>query len=177
MSKTSTFAIGLGSGLALWHLTKTKDTPAASPVSSSPSQAATASAVPSRRNCVVRVARTGLMVGGARVDVAEAVRRCQAAGRVAVTVAPSAPASTYAELMSALAHVATVRNAGGRKAETVERARRYGREGRTILREGEAILRLERVDLGDARFAISPYHADLLVERIVRLLNKHGERP
>lgn len=53
---------------------------------------------------------------------------------------------------------------------------RYTLEGRTILRDGEAILYVDRVDLGDQRYAISPYHADLLTQRMVRLLNKHGAR-
>jgi len=55
--------------------------------------------------------------------------------------------------------------------------RRYTTEGRRILRDGEPILYVDRVDLGDARYAISPHHADLLTERMVRLLNKHEARP
>ena len=48
--------------------------------------------------------------------------------------------------------------------------------GRTILRGGEAIVRIERVDLGDARYALSPFETDQLAAQIVRLLNKHGAR-
>ncbi len=55
-------------------------------------------------------------------------------------------------------------------------SQRFTREGRTILRGGEPIVRVERVDLGDQRYALSPHHADLLTERIVRLLNAHGAR-
>jgi sulfur transfer complex TusBCD TusB component (DsrH family) len=55
-------------------------------------------------------------------------------------------------------------------------AQRYTLQGRTILRDGEAILYVDRVDLGDERFAISPHHADLLTQRMVRLLNRHGAR-
>lgn len=53
---------------------------------------------------------------------------------------------------------------------------RYTLQGRTILRDGEAILYVDRVDLGDSRYAISPYHADVLTQRMVRLLNRHGAR-
>ena len=333
MSNTSALALGLGSGLAFWHLTKSKDRPVSSPASSSSPNA------PTPRKCSVRLASTGLTVDGARVDLAEAVRRCEAAGHAAVTVAPNAPASLYAELMTALgaANVPTIRNARTRNTETMTdftlryypeghkgmskmrwfraevpitwadardrliaagivdpsvagrtherggwmlsidkhqfqsdraeplpgsarnshtwalftlvefpdgiwgkrherwfraqppttwddaydrlvaahvldpsgrtrwklstdparfradraeplpdrtpRARdssrakdRYTREGRTILRDGEAILYVDRVDLGDERYAISPYHADLLTDRMVRLLNRHGAR-
>jgi hypothetical protein len=55
-------------------------------------------------------------------------------------------------------------------------AQRFTLEGRTILRDGEAILYVDRVDLGDQRYAISPHHADVLTQRMVRLLNRHGAR-
>ena len=48
--------------------------------------------------------------------------------------------------------------------------------GRTILRDGEAIVRIERVDLGDARYVLSPFETDQLTAQFVRLLNKHGAR-
>lgn len=54
--------------------------------------------------------------------------------------------------------------------------KRYALEGRTILRDGEAIARLDRVDLGDQRYALSPHETDRLAERLVRLLNQHGAR-
>ncbi|MGE0401257.1 MAG: hypothetical protein AB7T06_31405 [Kofleriaceae bacterium] len=57
-----------------------------------------------------------------------------------------------------------------------DRSNRFGLSGRTILRDGEPILLVDRVDLGDARYAISPHHADLLAQRIVRLLNQHGAK-
>lgn len=73
------------------------------------------------------------------------------------------------------------------KAEPLPRARRrrgaaragqrYTTEGRTILRDGEPILYVDRVDLGDGRYALSPHHADLLTQRMVRLLNKREARP
>ncbi len=44
--------------------------------------------------------------------------------------------------------------------------------GRTIVRDGEALVRLERVDLGNERYALSPHETDQLGARIVRLLNK-----
>ena len=268
MSNTTPFAVGLGSGLALWHLTKREHTSSVSPPStSSPSRPPTA---PAPRTCVVRIEPTGLTVDGAPVDLAEAVRRCKATGHAAVSVAPSAPASLYAQVMAALgaASIPTTRNARRRTAGTPKRrnrersstftlvvfpegvwgatkrvryfkadrpttwedardrlaaaklldrdalspngagawrlvtdparfradraeplpggtsqprdaaraSERYTREGRTILRDGGPILYVDRVDLGDARYAISPYHADLLTERMVRLLNKYGAR-
>ncbi len=121
MSNTSTFAVGLGSGLALWHLTKTRSAPAASHASSrSPIATPTAPAPPAPRNCVVRIDPTGVTADGVRVDVDEAVRLCEAAGHAAVTVSPNAPASTYAALMTALgaSNPPSVRNASRRKPET-----------------------------------------------------------
>lgn len=52
------------------------------------------------------------------------------------------------------------------------RSARYSLEGRTILRDGEAILHLDRVDLGDERYAITPHAADVLAQQIVDLLNR-----
>lgn len=333
MSNTTPFALGLVGGLAAWQLTR-------------PSTTAIADSTPSIG--VIQLDATGITVDGARVEVAEAVRRVQKLGRTVVSVAVDAPAATFAELMTALraANVATqvrtakalARNAapdtkdfftlvtythgikdkptlryfraespiawteardrlaaagllelalagltrepggwmlsidpkdfrahraeplpggarnsfiseiftlvvypegvGGPKkvrwfkagrptlwdaardrlaeaglldlsankpmdpgywilvtspeafkedrAEPLPRAKRprgaaratqrYTLEGRTILRDGEAILYVDRVDLGDQRYAISPYHADVLTQRMVRLLNKHGAR-
>lgn len=48
--------------------------------------------------------------------------------------------------------------------------------GRTILRDGEALVRLERVDLGDSRYALSPHETDQLATRIVGLLNRKRSR-
>lgn len=56
------------------------------------------------------------------------------------------------------------------------RSARYSLEGRTILRDGEAILHLERVDLGDERYAITPHAADVLAQQIVDLLNGRRSR-
>jgi hypothetical protein len=44
------------------------------------------------------------------------------------------------------------------------------------VRDGEAIVSIERVDLGDQRYALSPYETDRLAERLVQLLNRHGAR-
>jgi hypothetical protein len=176
MSNTTTFAVGLGSGLALWHLTNREHTSSlSSPSTTSPSAQPTA---PALRTCIVRIEPTALTVDGARVDLAEAIRSCKAAGHAAVSVAPNAPASLYARLIAALgaANIPTTRNGRSRPRESSRASERYTHEGRTILRDGEPILYVDRVDLGDARYAISPYHADLLTGRMVRLLNKHGAR-
>lgn len=61
--------------------------------------------------------------------------------------------------------------APARNARPARGAARYAREGRTILRDGEALVLIERIDLGDQRYAITPHEADVLVAEIVRLLN------
>lgn len=48
--------------------------------------------------------------------------------------------------------------------------------GRVIVRGGEPLVRLERVDLGDNRYALSPYETDQLATRIVRSLNRRGAK-
>jgi hypothetical protein len=48
--------------------------------------------------------------------------------------------------------------------------------GRVIVRDGQPLVRIERVDLGDARYALSPHETDELGARIVRLLNRRGAR-
>ncbi len=113
MSNTSTFAIGLGSGLALWHFNKP-----APPASTAPTQIAT---VPGPRSCFVRVTATGFVVDGASVDLA---RRCRAIGHATITVEKTAPAATYAALLAALdgARVPMVRNAGGQSADDTKTA-------------------------------------------------------
>lgn len=64
-----------------------------------------------------------------------------------------------------------------RKPRDAARTGRYGLDGgRTIVRDGEALVRLERVDLGDGRYALSPHETDQFGARIVRLLNKKGVR-
>lgn len=86
---TTTLAIGLGSGLALWYLTKGKAAPA--PTSTAP------------RNCAaLTISPTGVTVDGARLDVGDAIRCCQSIGAAKVTVEPHAPAATYAAVMSGL---------------------------------------------------------------------------
>ena len=57
------------------------------------------------------------------------------------------------------------------------RAAPYALEGgRVIVRDGQPVVRLERVDLGDQRYALSPHETDELAARIVRLLNRRGVR-
>ena len=48
--------------------------------------------------------------------------------------------------------------------------------GRVITRDGQPLVRIERVDLGDARYELSPHETDELGARIVRLLNRKGAR-
>lgn len=94
---TTTFALGLGGGLALWHLTRAntgRPRTAAEPVSP-PS--------PAPRNGAVRIEPTGLMFDGASVGLSEAVVRCKEAGGATVIASPGASATLYAEVMTALA--------------------------------------------------------------------------
>lgn len=48
--------------------------------------------------------------------------------------------------------------------------------GRTIARDGQPLVRIERVDLGDSRYALSPHETDQLGARIVGLLNRRRAR-
>jgi len=108
MSNTSALALGLGSGLGLWYLTKNKIVPTRTPASRSPSEATSA-----QRNCAVHVDAVGVSVDGTRTTVDDAIRRCQAAGGASITIAKDAPASACVALANALAaaHVPTLRNA------------------------------------------------------------------
>jgi hypothetical protein len=54
---------------------------------------------------------------------------------------------------------------------------RFTFEGdRTIERDGEAIVRIERVGLGDGLYALSPFETEQLTAQIIGLLNTHGAR-
>ncbi|MFT3695716.1 MAG: hypothetical protein QM831_21440 [Kofleriaceae bacterium] len=48
--------------------------------------------------------------------------------------------------------------------------------GRVIVRGGVRLVRLERVDLGDNRYALSPHETDEFGARIVRSLNRRGAK-
>ena len=249
MSNTTPLMLGLVGGLALWQFAPRKR--------------------PALRNastgtCVILVEPDGLVIDGQAVDVDEAVRRAQFAGFAVVSVAPDAPASTYAALTSGLqlagipthtrATAAPTRNAnaetfsaftlvvypegvGGSdkrmswfrtdapmtwkaardqlaaanvidrnaiapkqagywklvtdprvflpmrakplpipastRHRDAKRTSRYALDGgRVIVRDGQAVVRLERVDLGDERYALSPHETDELAARIVKLLNR-----
>lgn len=112
MSNTSTFALGLGSGLALWYATK----PGAPSVANAPAPTPPSTpSAPAPRNCAVHIDRTGITADGVRVELDEAVRRCAAAEGVTLTAQPDAPAARCAAMMSALESAsitpATARNA------------------------------------------------------------------
>lgn len=125
MSNTSTFLLGLGSGLALWKLTRSTEAPntlaaAHASATAATSPAATAPPGSGLRNGLVRIDATGLTLDGAPVGVDDAVSRCHAAGRAAVIASPDASASLYAELMTGLtaARVPILRNTARRSTET-----------------------------------------------------------
>ncbi len=61
--------------------------------------------------------------------------------------------------------------------DTARGSSRYTLDGgRVIVRDGQPVVRIERVDLGDTRYALSPHETDELGARIVRLLNRRGAR-
>lgn len=86
-------------------------------------------------------------------------------------VSRSSPEPTTAPSSSVAPPVTSPPTVPARNARPARRAARYTREGRTISRDAEAVLLIERVDLGDRRYAITPHEADVLVEQIVGLLN------
>src|SRR5262249_45359182 len=131
--------------------------------------------------CMLRLDAKGLTANGAAIDIEAAVTKCQAAGRADLVVADDAPSAAIAELTTAL-HAAGIvidQRRNGRapgRARRQARRTRYAREGRTVLRDGVAVVRLERVDLGEQRFAITPHEADVLAQRILDLLNGRRKR-
>ena len=98
--------LGAGGGLALWYVLRDRkrkqpvDAPVSAPAPA-PQIVAPASAPPDRA-CSLRLDPSGLTVDGAKTNVADAVKRCQTAGRADVTIVKDAPAATYADLMVAL---------------------------------------------------------------------------
>ena len=91
MSNATPLMLGLAGGLALWHFT-----PRTQPTTTTALRNAGSGA------CVVELGPSGLAIEGERVDVDEAVERARIAGLALVTVAPDAPASIYAALMTGL---------------------------------------------------------------------------
>ncbi len=64
-----------------------------------------------------------------------------------------------------------------KRTRDAQRAGRFALDGgRVIARDGQPLVRLERVDLGDDRYALSPYETDEMAAKIVRLLNRRGAR-
>lgn len=62
-----------------------------------------------------------------------------------------------------------------RRSRDAARTPRYSLEGgRVITRDGQPLVRLERVDLGDGRHALSPHETDELGARLVQLLIARG---
>lgn len=174
-------ALGAGTGLGLWYLMRddeqddsdaTPDRPAAL---TEPAPTTATTAVQNPAPCAIRLDAAGLTADGVLVDVPSVVARCQSAGAAELTLADDAPTAVYLELAAALQRagitlrLAPRRNARGARGRRVRP--QYTREGRRILRDGEPVLHLDRVDLGDQRHAISPHEADALAEKVVDLLN------
>ena len=90
-----------------------------------------------------------------------------------IVVGDDTPAAVCVALAAALAR-AGIRVAFGQndRPRNAARVQRYTHEGRTILRDGVAILHLERVDLGDERYTITPHATDVLTQDSVDLLNR-----
>jgi len=132
--------------------------------------------------CSLRLDGNGLTVDGRASDLATAIASCNAAGRAYLALADDAPSGACAELLSAfecsgIAIAGPRRNGRGRQRPRRQAAARYALEGgRTIVREGQPIVTLQRVDLGDGRHAISPHETDRLARQIVDLLNGKRRR-
>ncbi len=180
-------ALGAGTGLGLWYVLRAdqdEKQDKASP-SAPGSSAATTSATPGTPTppalppCSLRLDARGLTADGLAIDIPNAVTRCQAAGRADLVIADDAPSSISADLAAAFSAAGILinqrRNArGSRRARRRQARARYSREGRTILRDGQPVVHLERVDLGDHRFAMTPHETDVLAQRVVDLLNRSG---
>jgi hypothetical protein len=116
-------ALGAGGGLLLWYLLRdgkhaapahaasNTNQPPMAPAATNQPPMAPAAAPPAASSapasapgaaCMVRLDREGLTADGARVGLAEAVQRCQLAGRADVTVTEDASATAYAVLTIAL---------------------------------------------------------------------------
>jgi len=132
--------------------------------------------------CALRLDGTGLTVDGRASDIPTAIARCNAHGRAALLIADDAPSGACTTLAAAFEHAGIVvatgrRNGRGRRGASRRKdAPRYVLEGRTILQDGQPIVRIERVDLGDHRFASTPYETDVFARRIVDLLNGKRRR-
>jgi len=92
--------LGAGGGFLLWYVLRDRHHKQIAPETSAP--AATSASAPADLACSVRLDPSGLTVDGAKTNVADAVKRCQTAGRADVTIIKDAPAATYADLMVAL---------------------------------------------------------------------------
>jgi hypothetical protein len=132
--------------------------------------------------CSLRLDGDGLTVDGRASDIDAAIESCRAAARTALVLADDAPSSAYAALVAAferagipIAHAArrNARRPRGRR----QAAPRYALEGgRTILRDDQPIVTLQRIDLGNERYALSPHETDGLARQIVDLLNGKRRR-
>lgn len=92
--------LGAGGGFLLWYVLRDRHRKQLAPPPSVP--AAPPTPAPADRACALRLDPSGLTADGAKTNVADAVKRCQAAGRADVTIVNDAPAATYADLMVAL---------------------------------------------------------------------------
>lgn len=169
-----TVALGAGAGLGLWYLLRDDET-------ADDGGASEAAPAPQSAPCSLRLDANGLTADGAAIDVPTAVAKCQAAGRADLVIGDDAPSTVSAELSAAFGTAGILinqrRNAGApRRPRRGARRAHFAREGRTILRDGQAVLHLERVDLGDGRFALTPHETDVLAQRVVDLLNRTGAR-
>ncbi len=96
--------LGAGGGLALWYVLRDRKRKqlAPAPAPTPAPQIVAPASTPPDRACSLRLDPTGLTVDGVKTNVADAVKRCQAASRADVTIVKDAPAATYADLMIAL---------------------------------------------------------------------------
>ncbi|MBL9012631.1 MAG: hypothetical protein JNL83_00550 [Myxococcales bacterium] len=197
MSTASAIALGLGGGFALWYATKNRRARSSEVMNQAPAMVSPVTVgTRNARSCgtsstfTLAVYPEGLAGPTKRVlwfltdqPVTWDVARDQlVAARVIdpQAIGPNMPGywrlTTEPHVFDAK-RAKTLPDAGETMPRDAARtSARYTREGRTILRDGVAIVYVDRVDLGDARYAISPHEADRLVERVVRLLNAGGTR-
>jgi hypothetical protein len=105
MSNSNTalgLTLGAGGGLLLWYVLRDRHRKQLASAPSVPAPTPAPAAAPADRACSLRLDPSGLTADGAKTSVADAVKRCQAAGRADVTIVKEAPAATYADLMVAL---------------------------------------------------------------------------
>lgn len=186
MSTTSTFALGLGGGAALWYLTKNKRPHAPTAPTTPQRNAGTTHIPPLSSTFTFVVYPEGIWGTTKRVryfkaappttweDARDRLIAAKLLDRNALS--PNGAGAWRLVTDPARFRADRAEPLPGSHRDSGRTKKRYSLEGRRILRDGEAIASIDRVDLGDQRYALSPHETDRLAERLVQLLNRHGAR-